>query len=640
MLGRFVASLISCVSAAAQVASHGPGVIFSSEVRGTGDSAPVAVALDSAGNTYVAGWVTTAGKSCDVAVTRLDIGGNVVWSKVFGGSGCDQPNAIAVDGLGNVYVAGQTASADFPTADAFDSQAGNGATSGFVTALSSDGSTVLYSTYVDGRTHNGSSGTAVTALFVDGSGNATLGGYTDSPDFPVTAGAYQTGLQGSVSGFLARLSPDGSTLTMASYLGNAAPAAIATDATGNFYVASTASVAKVNAAATALVWSQPLAVSGSVIRAVAVDTVGAVWLGGSTTSQSFPTTSDAVQPVFLGTGPQNGFLVKLGASGAAVIYATYFGSSGYDAITHLSLDANGSLYVLGTAAFAPFGNTIGFHRGGEFLARIDAPGDGLILSLAMPTGFGAQAIVVGGVDDVTVAGGSGLVSHLDLSSLTPLSVSAISNAATGVPSLRVAPGECVTLFGQGLGASGNPQVFFDTFPASLLYAGSDQINLVVPFEIAGQTSTHLHLEAGSQIIYNSDLAVLPSQPDIFRSGGSTYAAAFNQDGSVNSSARPAAPGSVVTLWVSGAGLFTTVMPDGSAVSVKAPYPTLTEPLSVTASGAATKVLYGAAAPGSVAGLVQVDFQVPSFATAAAVPIAVTVGDWTSRSTMLWVGASH
>lgn len=626
--------------AAAQIASHGPGVVFSTEVRATGDSAPTALALDGAGNTYVAG-IVPSGRTCRVSLTKLDPSGSIEWNTVFGGSACDRPNAVAVDPLGNVYVGGQTTSTDFPTLNAFDAAlpAGGGALpSGFVTAFSPDGSTMIYSTYIDGHTHAGPSGTGVTALFVDGAGDVTLGGYTDSPDFPVAPGAYQTALQGSVSGFVARLSPDGSKLTAASYLGNTAPAAVAADASRNFYLAFAASAAKLDAAAGTLIWSEAVPAAGSTVRALAVDSSGAVWLGGTTTSQNFPVTPDAVQSVFLGTGSQEGFLVKLPPDGAPVRYATYIGSSGYDTVTHLAVDSNGSLYALGTSAFAPFGNTIGFRRGGEFLVRIDAPGDGLIRSLAMPTGYGGQALAATGADDVTLAGGSGLVSHLHLAELAPLSIAAITNAATGLPSLRAAPGECVTLFGQGAGASGNVQVFFDTFPAMLLYTGGDQINLLVPFEIAGQTSTHLRVVTGSETIYNADLAVLPTQPDIFRSGGSTAAAAFNQDGTVNSASHPAAPGSIVTLWVSGAGLFNSLMADGSAVAAKGPYPTLVQPLSVTAGGSAAKVLYGAAAPGSVAGLVQVNFQLPAGLLGPTVPLAVTVGDWTSRATQLFVAA--
>jgi uncharacterized protein (TIGR03437 family) len=81
------------------------------------------------------------------------------------------------------------------------------------------------------------------------------------------------------------------------------------------------------------------------------------------------------------------------------------------------------------------------------------------------------------------------------------------------------------------------------------------------------------------------------------------------------------------------------MADGSAVAIKGPFPSLVQPLSVTADGAATKVLYGAAAPGSVAGLVQVNFQLPLTVTSPSVPIAVTVGDWTSRAAQLYV-AGH
>src|SRR5947208_2617718 len=75
-----------------------PGLVYSIEIRGTGDSETANIAQDASGNAYVAATVYSKDKSCDVSVSKVSPSGSVLHTFVFGGSGCDRPNAIAVDG--------------------------------------------------------------------------------------------------------------------------------------------------------------------------------------------------------------------------------------------------------------------------------------------------------------------------------------------------------------------------------------------------------------------------------------------------------------------------------------------------------------------------------------------------------------
>src|SRR5262249_14729221 len=140
---------------------------YSTYLGGTGDDNGLEVALDSSGNAYAAGvtsstnfpttagaYQTTLGGSNDAFVTKLDsTGSGLVWSTYLGGSGDDTGFGLALDSSSNVYVAGGTSSTNFPTtADAFQTTHlnGSGSQEMYVTALRSDGSTLLYSTYFGG----------------------------------------------------------------------------------------------------------------------------------------------------------------------------------------------------------------------------------------------------------------------------------------------------------------------------------------------------------------------------------------------------------------------------------------------------------------------------------------------------------
>src|SRR5262249_13793224 len=135
------------------------------------------------------------------------------FSTYLGGSLGDEGDGIAVDAEGNVYVTGTTSSPDFAVTNSLLSPlAGNGDV--FITKLNAAGSAVIYSTYLGGAGTELSGG-----IQVDASGHAYVVGSTDSTNFPVTAAAFDTTPNGQFDVFVAKLSPDGSTLVYSTLLG-------------------------------------------------------------------------------------------------------------------------------------------------------------------------------------------------------------------------------------------------------------------------------------------------------------------------------------------------------------------------------------------------------------------------------------
>jgi len=221
--------------------------------------------------------------------------------------------------------------------------------------------------------------------------------------------------------------------------------------------------------------------------------------------------------------------------------------------------------------------------------------------------------------------------------------SGVLNAASLV-SGPVAPGEIVTLIGSAIGPGGNFQpdssatstalggtsVLFDTFPAPLLYAGPNQINAIVPFEVSGQSSTQMSIMTGGQLVAGFSLPVSAAGPAIFTLDGSGIgpAVVLNQDLSVNSPSNPADRGSVVVVYANGAGMMNPVPVDGQVTGTSPGHPTL--PVSVQIGGIDAAIQYQGAAPGLVAGVLQVNCIVPQNITPGdAVGIQLRVGDASS-----------
>ena len=196
---------------------------------------------------------------------------------------------------------------------------------------------------------------------------------------------------------------------------------------------------------------------------------------------------------------------------------------------------------------------------------------------------------------------------------------------------QVAPYELISLYGDGIGPStpvngqvtngvlGNSlnglQVLFDGTPAPLLYAGPNQINLIVPSAVAGRSTTSFQIIGpipAVPVIQGPELFVVASQPQVFAGPGleANAAIALNQDGTVNSAANPAVLGSIVTVWATGAGMPRILEADGGIASTTSPQPSAL-PISVLFANDSLEVLYAGDAPGLAVGVTQVNFRLPA-----------------------------
>jgi uncharacterized protein (TIGR03437 family) len=174
------------------------------------------------------------------------------------------------------------------------------------------------------------------------------------------------------------------------------------------------------------------------------------------------------------------------------------------------------------------------------------------------------------------------------------------------------------------------RVLFDGRASPLIYAGNDVVSAVVPFEVALQKSTAMTAEYNGVASVPVNLAVAAAGPALFtyHANGTGQVLAVNPDGSLNGTSAAAARGSIIVMYWTGAGLLSPQAGDG-AVTPGVAAPLL--PVSVTVGGSPANVLYSGAAPGEVAGLEQLNVQVPAgIAAGSAVPVIVTVGDYSSR----------
>ena len=192
-----------------------PPLVYSTYYGGTGLDYAYAVAVDSIGNTYVAGG---AGSTVfdilgpeDAFVIKLRPNGSRLYYSFIGGTGTDEAKGIAVDVQGNVYVTGNTASHDFPTRSEIQAKTG-GSGDAFVAKLNQSGLPV-YSTYLGGNANDSASGIAI-----DAAGNAYVVGTTFSTDFP-TKDPFQGAKGSQQDAFVAKINPTGTAWVYSTYLG-------------------------------------------------------------------------------------------------------------------------------------------------------------------------------------------------------------------------------------------------------------------------------------------------------------------------------------------------------------------------------------------------------------------------------------
>ena len=609
------------------------------------------------------------------SVIKVDPSGNQIWGTLLGGPTADTGTSLAVDSKGNVVLTGSTGG-QFPTTPGAAIGTSTSATV-FAARITADGSSFLYSTYlpdslaassaiavdaagsayIGGKTSAGhafvlklsadgsaidynvtlagSGADSVTAIAVDPAGNALVAGQTTSPDFPVTAGAFQRQLKGTRNNFLVRLDPSGNVLT-GTYFGGGgsdSPSSIAVDGAGNIDLAGYTSsldlpttqgtmqasailppwnsfgpagfVAQFAPDGISLKWasyamssdlSPPGANYDVGVSALGVSPAGDIYIGGLT-GPGFPVTPSAPLICFQGTASHtNGFLAHLNSNGA-LLDATYVGNGAVGDVNFIGgllPLPNGSALV----AWHEAANIVGSGSGSDVVSRVQFGGAGWTPTACLSTD--------------------------------------VLNAATQSGRGGIAPGELVTLTGFGIGpdsgvvcqpdAQGNVptqlagvQVLFDGVQVPILYAQSKQINAIAPVEPAVNgtrqvTVTYDGRQYGPVVAYATF-----GSPGIFRLqiGQSAQAVAINQDGTLNGPTNPAARGSVVAVWGTGYG---QTGPPCQSGGLNLPY---AAPLSLGMSAliynadpslmgvqVPASVTYAGSAPTLACGVVQINFQVP------------------------------
>ena len=283
-------------------------LIYSTYLGGSGNDRPLGIAIDSAGDAYVAGeaysadFPVTSGAfqtqnhaaalgTSNAFITKLNPTGTaLIYSTYLGGAGIsnatiqvstgDVANGIAVDSSKDVYVAGSAASIDFPVTDgaiqAVNNAAANQLSNAFVTKINPTGTGLVYSTYLGGSGSPDNNGDGGSGVAVDGAGEAYITGSTGSSNFPVTSGAVQT--------------------------------------VNNGFPGQVVFISKINEAGTALLYSTYLGGSGggelTVVGGIALDGSGNAYVAGFTASANFPVTEGAFQTVSPGLYLDN-FVAKL-----------------------------------------------------------------------------------------------------------------------------------------------------------------------------------------------------------------------------------------------------------------------------------------------------------------------------------------
>lgn len=313
-------------------------------------------------------------------------GSGLVYSTYFGGEyeggGSDQIFAIAVDSTGAAYFGGTSGSYDDTptTPGSFMPGRPSEYPVPFVSKLSPDGSTLVYSTFLDGGTRGYEDG--VSGIAVDSSFSAYVIGATSATDFPTTTGAFQTVFGASVdlgTGFVTKFSPDGSSLVYSTFLGGNTGENVVTKAGG----------------------------AGGAGGAIAVDSLGFAYVTGNTFSSNFPTTTGAYSTT-CNTPCGEAYVTKLNQTGTGLVYSTFLGGTQKNKEStglSIALDSSNSAFVGGETSFTDFPVTspvVQSSPGVGFITKLTPDATGLVYSSYF--NGNVESVAVGADDSAVIFG--------------------------------------------------------------------------------------------------------------------------------------------------------------------------------------------------------------------------------------------
>ena len=509
----------------------------------------------------------------------------LLYATFLGGSSTDYSRAIAVDGAGQAYVTGYTYSADFPASvgPGYDTSF-NGNYDAFVIKLDATGADLLYATFLGGSAVEGGAGIAV-----DSAGQAYVTGYTYSADFPASVGpGYDTSFNGHIDAFVVKLDATGADLLYATFLGGSA-------------------------------------VEGG--AGIAVDSAGQAYVTGYTISADFPASlGPGYDTSYNGTG--DAFVVKLDATGAGLLYATFLGGPSYDRGNGIAVDDAGQAYVTGFTTWSDFPADLGpgydtTYNGGDdaFVVALNATGASLRYATYLGGGDGdyGTGIAVDGAGQAYVTGDTGSADFpaslgpgydTSYNGNTDAFVAALDAAGAGLRYVTFLGGSAEDVSG-GIAVDGAGQAYVTgetdsaNFPACLgpgydtSYNGNTDAFVVV-LDAAGAGLRHATYLGGSADDYGYGIAV----------DGASQACLTGKTGSANF---PAGPGYDASYNGGESDAFVVAL-DAAATPLPTPTPTPTvtptptptgawaswvrgdRPLLVPAIGAAAAVEYGNLTP--------------------------------------------
>ncbi|GAN33996.1 MAG: hypothetical protein DYG83_13515 [Candidatus Brocadia sp. AMX2] len=305
-----------------------------------------AIAIDPSGNVYVTGGTLSSDFpiSTDAYDTSFDGGSDIFISKFnsglttllastyLGGSSNESAYSMTIDLDGNIYVAGDTQSSDFPTSTTAYDTSFNGSNDVFIAKLSRDLTRLLASTYLG----SSSGDTAHSITMTSGkSNNVYVTGLAGSADFPITTDTYDTSFNGNGDVFVSRLSDDLTTLLASTFLGGS---------------------------------------SSDYANAIAIDSSGNVYVTGLTESSNFPTTLDAsfgAYDIFF-NGSADAFVSKFSGNLANLIASTFLGGYSEEQSFAIAMNSGDNVYVTGSTASMNFPTTIDAYDTSHSYEGLDA----------------------------------------------------------------------------------------------------------------------------------------------------------------------------------------------------------------------------------------------------------------------------
>ncbi len=529
-------------------------------------------------------------------LAKISPSGAVVYASFIGGPTFTTVSGIALGKGGEVFVTG-TGGPDYPVA-------GNPPPEGFILKLDAAMSNVLLSVY----------GYGGGLIALDSQGNLYLAG-TAQPSSaapgatlpPLSAGAFQTTHAAALCSESAGHSGAFASFCPYQY------------------------VAKLDASGKLLWGTYVTGTYGATPAGIAVDNAGNVIVAGTTNSSDYPVTPGAFQTAYTPAAPPppiapgfvtppnaTGYVTKVNSGGTALMWSTYFGGSFQDQITGMAINSSGEIFLSGRAGSAdlveadtPDGCRPSANQVLGFVARLSADGssaaatqlvngapDCTYFSCGNLSGYQrGWPLVLRPDGTALVAGSNGSLASLDFSASQR--VACVTDPADNVQLGNVSPGEVISLFGIDL-APASPStpeggvaastdsfgIFFNGIAAPVLYSAGQQINVQVPYEIAGAGAVSMKVVSQNITHPFSEtrtLAVADRQPSIFLSRAAIEspiagfsvcgdavmqgeaAMAINPDGTINDCTNPAPAGSTVTVMMNGLGITTPGLGTGAIV---------------------------------------------------------------------------